>query len=131
MDSENITNLPVDTSNVEIERSENIEVGSNDATLNTNSTSSVSTGQGSKPPKKQKKLTSPAWQLFKKLPLEPGKKQMAKCKKCGNEYIADSNYGTQNLNRHMKTCSALSKQDVSQMLMASSEGVTVRGSRFD
>ena len=61
-------------------------------------------GIGGQKPLKKKKLKSKVWNFFNILPLGPDKKLKSACKKCGQQYLAASKYGTGNMLKHIKTC---------------------------
>ena len=43
---------------------------------------------------KKKRLKSKVWDFFDFLPLGPDKKSKSACKKCGQQYLVSSKYGT-------------------------------------
>jgi len=66
----------------------------------------------SKPPKRQRKLTSTVWEHYEFLPPDEEGNLFCKCKKCGQIYPGDSKYGTGNLKRHLGNCKRRNFRDI-------------------
>ncbi|KAJ4969743.1 hypothetical protein NE237_002842 [Protea cynaroides] len=74
---------------------------------------------------RKRKKTSIVWKEFIQIDKEKNLdgRQRAKCKACGNIYLADPHInGTGSLRRHIKTCSKRKNKDVAKMLLGASEG---------
>ncbi|XP_027171799.1 zinc finger BED domain-containing protein RICESLEEPER 4-like [Coffea eugenioides] len=53
-------------------------------------------------PDKKRRLSSEVWDYFDIIPKkDPNEESKCRCKKCGNEYSAESKSGTSNLHRHL------------------------------
>ncbi|XP_042494998.1 zinc finger BED domain-containing protein RICESLEEPER 2-like [Macadamia integrifolia] len=84
---------------------------------------------------RNRKKTSIVWKEFINIPKDknPDGRQRAKCKACGNIYLADSSInGTGSLRRHLKSCLKRKNNDVAQMLVAGGDGnVALKTKRID
>ena len=83
--------------------------------------SSSAAGVG-KPPKRQRKLTSPVWEHYEFLPPDEEGNLFCKCKNCGQTYTGDSSYETENLKRHLGKCKRRNFRDIGQLLLESRYG---------
>lgn len=70
----------------------------------------------------KKTLKSKVWKFFDVLPLGADGKVRSACKKCGQQYLASSKYGTGNMSRHIKTCKKRDTRDIGQMLISRDSG---------
>ncbi|XP_027114057.1 zinc finger BED domain-containing protein RICESLEEPER 2 isoform X1 [Coffea arabica] len=74
-------------------------------------------------PGKKRRLTSEVWDYFNIIPKkDPNEELKCQCKKCGNEYSAESKSGTGNLHRHIKKCVKMTTKDIGQYLITSDKG---------
>ncbi|XP_042486874.1 zinc finger BED domain-containing protein RICESLEEPER 3-like [Macadamia integrifolia] len=84
---------------------------------------------------RNRKKTSIVWKEFINIPKDknPDGRQRAKCKACGNIYLADSSInGTGSLRRHLKSCLKRKNNDVAQMLVGGGDGnVALKTKRID
>ena len=74
----------------------------------------------SKPLKKT--LKSKVWKFFDVLPMGADGKVRSACKKCGQQYLASSKYGTGNMSRHLKACKRRDTRDIGQMIISRDSG---------
>ncbi|XP_043705394.1 zinc finger BED domain-containing protein RICESLEEPER 2-like [Telopea speciosissima] len=84
---------------------------------------------------RKRKRTSIVWKEFIQIPKEknPDGRQRAKCKACGNIYLADSDInGTGSLRRHLKNCTKRKNKDVAQMILSGGDGnLTCKSKKID
>nr|XP_027083603.1 zinc finger BED domain-containing protein RICESLEEPER 2-like [Coffea arabica] len=79
-------------------------------------------------PGKKRRLTSEVWDYFNFIPKkDPNEELKCKCKKCGNEYSAESKSGTGNLHRYIKKCLKMTTKDIGQYLITSDKGALGTG----
>ncbi|XP_024031091.1 zinc finger BED domain-containing protein RICESLEEPER 2-like [Morus notabilis] len=88
-------------------------------------------GVGDQKPLKKKKLKSKVWNFFDILPLGPDKKLRSACKKCGQQYLAVSKYGTSNMLKHIKTCPRSDTRDIGQMLISRDSSLSFGSCSFN
>ncbi|KAK2659691.1 hypothetical protein Ddye_006224 [Dipteronia dyeriana] len=67
-------------------------------------------------PSRKRKETSKIWNVFVKLPRGNGRLR-CKCKGCSKTYLCESIHGTDNMIRHMSSCTKLAHHDLKQMLL--------------
>jgi hypothetical protein len=76
--------------------------------------------------------TSVIWNFFDSVHVEGDDTIWVKCKSCGKTYKVSSEYGTENMTWHMKTCDRKDTPDIGQMLLFGSQGgMPVISSKFD
>lgn len=86
---------------------------------------------GGQKPLKKKKLKLKVCNFFDVLPLGPDKKLRSACKKCGQQYLAASKYGTCNMLKHIKTCPRSDTRDIDQMLISCDSSLLFGFCSFD
>ncbi|GMN31248.1 hypothetical protein TIFTF001_050723 [Ficus carica] len=79
--------LESQSENIDLERASNVDIDLDEDVIEL---------ERSDPnqPSKKKRLKSKVWEFFDVLPLGPDKKLKSACKKCGQQYLASSKYGT-------------------------------------
>ncbi|XP_024030779.1 zinc finger BED domain-containing protein RICESLEEPER 2-like [Morus notabilis] len=114
-------NLEVVSEDVEGERNSEMRVDLEDDVFEVKVEQSFSANTSSAKPLK-KTLKSKVWKFFDILPLGADGKVRSACKKCGQQYLASSKYGTGNMSRHIKTCKKRDTRDIGQMLISRDSG---------
>ena len=85
-----------------------------------------------KPPTHQRKHTSTFWKNYEFLEPDEDGNLLCKCEKCGQVYLGDSKYETEDLKRHLDHCKDRNFKDIGQLLLDCRSGsLGSRRSEFD